>query len=142
MNQHGNFGGRKGFLTRYCEGGAGAANLKELNYKLNKYCFFRREKKDVAKDLPEKQRQTILCDITTRKDYDKAFNEFENYLKESGCSDKDIARKMRGEIMVKMGALKRISALGKLNEVKEFIHEVNDSGSKTYCLLCITCDCG
>ncbi|WP_083243940.1 DEAD/DEAH box helicase [Formosa sp. Hel1_33_131] len=137
MNQHANFGGRKGFLSRYCEGGSGADNLKELNYKLNKYCFFRREKKDVAKDLPEKQRQTILCDITTRKEYNKAFHEFESYLKSQGCSDKDIARKLRGEIMVKMGALKRISALGKLNEVNEFIHEVTDSGEKliVFCVL-------
>lgn len=137
MNQHGKFGGRKGFLMRYCQGGNGAANLQELNYKLNLHCFFRREKKEVAKDLPEKQRQTILCDITTRNEYNKAFNEFEAYLKESGCSDVDIARKMRGEIMVKMGALKRISALGKLNEVSEFIHEVNDSGEKliVFCVL-------
>lgn len=137
MGQHGKFGGRKGFLVRYCEGGSGAANLKELNYKLNKYCFFRREKKDVAKDLPEKQRQTILCDITTRKEYNKAFNEFESYLREKGCSDREIAKKLRGEIMVKMAELKRISALGKLDEVKEFIHEVNDSGEKliVFCVL-------
>jgi len=137
LGRHNQFGGRKGFLARYCEGGSGAANLKELNYLINKYCFFRREKKDVAKDLPDKQRQTILCDITTRKEYNKAFHEFEQYLKESGCSDKEIAKKMRGEIMVKMGELKRISALGKLNEVKEFIREVNDSGEKliVFCVL-------
>ncbi|MDB0602328.1 SNF2-related protein [Tenacibaculum maritimum] len=38
------FGGSKGFKMRYCEGGSGAANLKELNFLLNKHCFFRREK--------------------------------------------------------------------------------------------------
>lgn len=137
LGRHNQFGGRKGFLARYCEGGSGAANLKELNYLINKYCFFRREKKDVAKDLPDKQRQTILCDITTRKEYNKAFHEFEQYLKDSGCTDKEIAKKMRGEIMVKMGELKRISALGKLNEVKEFIREVIDSGEKliVFCVL-------
>ena len=124
------FGGRKGYLARYCEGGRGATNLKELNYKLNKYCFFRREKKDVAKDLPEKQRQTILCDITTRKEYEKAKNDFVNFLKEKGADDAEIAKKMRGEIMVKMGELKKLSAYGKLPEAKEFIHEVIDSGEK------------
>lgn len=124
------FGGRKGFLTRYCEGGRGAANLKELNYMLNKHCFFRREKIDVAKDLPEKQRQTILCDITTRPEYNRAKNEFVKYLQDKGLDDADIAKKLRGEIMVKMGELKRISALGKLNEVKEFVNEVLESGEK------------
>ncbi|HET8838482.1 MAG TPA: DEAD/DEAH box helicase, partial [Flavobacteriaceae bacterium] len=124
------FGGRKGFLTRYCEGGRGASNLKELNYLLNKHCFFRREKKDVAKDLPEKQRQTILCDITTRAEYNRAKNEFVSYLKDKDFTDAEIAKKLRGEIMVKMGELKRISALGKLNEVKEFVNEVLESGEK------------
>ncbi len=118
------------FKERYCAGGSGSSNLRELNYKLNQNCFFRRDKKDVAKELPEKQRQTILCDITTRNQYNKAKNDFVRFLEDKGCTDIEIARKLRGEIMVKMGELKRISALGKLNEVKEFIQEVIDSGEK------------
>lgn len=124
------FGGGKIFRNRYCEGGRGAANLKELNYLLNKHCFFRREKKDVAKDLPEKQRQTILCDITTRKEYNKALHDFTKFLEEKGCTDLEIAKKLRGEIMVKMGELKKISARGKLKDVKEFVSEVIESGNK------------
>lgn len=130
MNRLHHFGGKRGYLERYCEGGKGAANLKELNYLLNKYCFFRREKSEVAKDLPEKQRQTILCDITTRNQYNKARDEFVQYLKEQGADDAEIAKKLRGEIMVKMAELKKISAYGKLNEAKEFIHQVMDSGEK------------
>lgn len=120
----------KSFRERYCEGGSGASNLKELNNMLYKHCYFRREKKDVAKDLPEKQRQTILCDITTRDEYRRAYNDFQRWLEESGATDEEIARKLRGEIMVKMGVLKQISAKGKLNEVKEFIEEVVESGEK------------
>lgn len=130
MNRLNEFGGKKSYLARYCEGGNGASNLKELNYLLNKYCFFRREKKEVTKDLPEKQRQTILCDITTRKEYNKARDEFRDYLKEKGADDAEIAKKLRGEIMVKMGELKKISAYGKLNEAKEFITQVIESGEK------------
>ena len=130
MGRLNEFGGRKGYLGRYCEGGRGASNLKELNYYLNKRGFFRREKTEVAKDLPEKQRQTILCDITTRREYNKAKNDFVNFLKDKGCDDKEIARKLRGEIMVKMGELKRISAKGKMKEVVEFAKEVQDSGEK------------
>lgn len=130
MGRLGEFGGRKGYLGRYCEGGRGASNLRELNYYLNKRGFFRREKTQVAKDLPEKQRQTILCDITTRHEYNKAKNDFVSFLKDKGCDDKEIARKLRGEIMVKMGELKRISALGKMKEVIEFVSEVTESGEK------------
>ncbi|MVT11353.1 DEAD/DEAH box helicase [Chitinophaga tropicalis] len=124
------FGGKKGFLDRYCEGGRGANNLKELNYLLRKHCFFRREKKEVLKDLPPKQRQIIECDIATRDEYNKAVRDFSSYLKASGCSDADIARKMKGEIMVKIGILRQISARGKLNEVKEYVEDILAAGEK------------
>ncbi|WP_127846176.1 DEAD/DEAH box helicase [Psychroflexus aestuariivivens] len=124
------FGGSKGFRQRYCNGGSGASNLRELNYYINKYCFFRREKKDVAKDLPDKQRQTILCDITTRAQYNRAKNDFEKYLADNDLTDEEIQKKLRGEIMVKIGELKKISAKGKLNEVKEFVDQVVESGEK------------
>jgi SWI/SNF-related matrix-associated actin-dependent regulator 1 of chromatin subfamily A len=130
MGQLKHFGGAKGFKDRYCEGGNGASNLKELNYKLNTRCYFRREKKEVAKDLPPKDRQVVYCDITTREQYDKAQNDFVRFLVEKGCDDKEIARKLRGEILAKIVELKKISAYGKLNDVKEFINEVLDSGNK------------
>lgn len=130
INRLSDFGGKRRFFERYCEGGRGSSNLKELNYFLNKHCFFRREKSEVASDLPEKQRQTILCDITTRKEYNKARDQFVSYLKEKGADDADIAKKMRGEIIVKMQELKKISAYGKLNEAREFINEVIGSGEK------------
>jgi SWI/SNF-related matrix-associated actin-dependent regulator 1 of chromatin subfamily A len=130
MNRLQDFGGKKNFFERYCEGGRGASNLKELNYLMNKNCFFRREKKDVAKDLPEKQRQTILCDITTRAEYNKAKHDFTSYLENNGFTAAEISQKMKGEILIKMTELKRISALGKLNEVREFVDEVIASGEK------------
>lgn len=120
----------KKFKARYCEGGNGASNLNELRHILYTNCYFRREKKEVAKDLPDKQRQTILCDITTRNEYNIAKNDFVKWMEDSGCNDEEIARKLRGEIMVRMGVLKQISAKGKINEVKEFVDEVVESGEK------------
>lgn len=124
------FGGKKGFLERYCEGGRGANNLKELNYLLRKHCFFRREKNEVLTDLPAKQRQMIECDITTREEYRRAVRDFSSYLKANGCGDADIARKMKGEIMVKISVLRQISARGKLNEVKEYVEDILAAGEK------------
>jgi SWI/SNF-related matrix-associated actin-dependent regulator 1 of chromatin subfamily A len=137
MGRLNEFGGVKGFKARYCEGGNGASNLKELNYKLYSLCFFRRERSEVLANLPPKQRQTILCTITTREEYNKAQNEFVKFLQDSGCNDAEIARKLRGEIMVKMQTLKKISALGKLHDVKEYMHDVIDSGEKIviFCVL-------
>lgn len=131
LGQLDKFGGKDGFMKRYCEGGSGANNLRELNYKMNLHCFFRREKKDVAKDLPEKMRQTILCDITTKTEYNKCKNDFEQWLIDKGCFDDEaIARALRGQIMVQMMKLKQIAGRGKMNEVKEFVNEVLEAGEK------------
>lgn len=124
------FGGEAGFKTRYCEGGAGASNLKELNYLLNKNCFFRREKHDVLKDLPAKVRQTIYCDITNEDHYNKIQNDFKKFLQENDFSNADIRKKMKSEVIVKIMMLLQVSAMGKLEAAKEYIDEVLDSGEK------------
>jgi SWI/SNF-related matrix-associated actin-dependent regulator 1 of chromatin subfamily A len=125
------YSGYTRFINRYCDGGAGATNLRELNYRLNHFCYFRREKKDVLKDLPDKTRQIMLCDISTRPEYKKAEDDFVDYLKSvKGCTDKEIKKKLRGEVLVKFGILKQISAKGKMASVKEFVDNIIDCGEK------------
>jgi len=125
------FGGYKGFIDRYCEGGDGAKNMAELNFRLRSTCFYQREKADVLKQLPAKMRQVVLCDITTKKEYNEALNDLETYLKKyRQASDEQVARSMRGEVMVRIGVLKNISARGKLNDVVEYISDIVDSGEK------------
>lgn len=128
--KQGDYGGYQRFIDRYC-GNNESTNLKELNYRLNKFCFFRREKSDVLKDLPAKIRQVVRCDITNRHEYHRAQNQFVTYLKEvKGCTDQEIKKKLRGQMMVKIGILKQISAKGKLDAAKEFIEEVTEGGQK------------
>ena len=125
------FGNYKNFQNRYCEGGNGAANLKELNYKMYSNFYFRRNKKDVLTDLPDRTRQVFLTDITTRREYDKAKNEFVKYLKEiKGCTDTDVKRKLKAQFIVQLGLLKAISARGKLDAVYEWVDEIISSGEK------------
>lgn len=124
-------GGYTDFVNRYCGGGKGAYNLKELNYRLTSTCFYRRDKKTVLKDLPDKIRQVVLCEISTRNEYQQALNDLEKYLKEyRKCTDAEVQRSMKAEIMVKIGVLKNISARGKLADVMEFIDTVLDEGEK------------
>lgn len=130
IGAHHVFGTKKQFLDRYCEGGSGAANLKELNYKMYSSCFFRRKKSEVAKDLPEKTRQTILCEITTRAEYDRARDQFAEYLDSLGLTADQIAKKLRGQIMVQMQKLKQISARGKLLAVRDYVEEITGAGEK------------
>ena len=125
------FGGYKTFVDRYCGGPKQASNLRELNYKLRTTCFYQREKKDVLKDLPDKMRQTVLCDISNRKEYNQAETDLIQYLRKyRDADDEKIARAMRGQAMVMINILWQISARGKIDSVKEFINDLLESGEK------------
>lgn len=125
------FGGYKSFVGRYCDGPKQSSNLRELNYRLWRCCFFRREKAKVLAQLPDKTRQYVTCDITNRKEYDDAENDVIKYLRQyKNASDDRVARAMRGQVMVKMGILKQIAAKGKIKAVSEFIHDIIDGGEK------------
>ena len=125
------FGGYKQFVSRFCDGPKQSSNMKELHYRLWCCCFFRREKVKVLTQLPDKMRQYITCEITNRKEYQDAEDNFLKYLRQYKHADDDkIARAMRGEVMVRMGILKEIAARGKVKAVADFIHDVIDGGEK------------
>jgi SWI/SNF-related matrix-associated actin-dependent regulator of chromatin subfamily A-like protein 1 len=124
------FGGAEGFKMRYCEGGKGATNLAELNYLLNVNCFFQRKKEDVLKDLPALTRQTIICSITNRTEFDKVKNDFANFLRNSDLTDAEIKKKVNAEVIVKITMLLQLSAIGKIEAAQEYIDEVVGSGLK------------
>ncbi len=65
MGQLQNFGGYQNFIKRYCSGPNKASNLRELNQILRQNCFFRREKKEVLKDLPIKYVRFLLVRLQT-----------------------------------------------------------------------------
>lgn len=132
IDQLGDFGGYTGFTKRFCDDTYGpGSNLKELNYLLSKTCFYRRDKSEVLKDLPAKMRQVVLCDIATKKEYNDALKDLEEYLKKyKHATDEQVARSMKGEVMVKIGILKNISARGKLADVVEYVNDVIESGEK------------
>lgn len=122
------FGGDKYFTERYCKTDK---YLKELSYRLNSTCFFQRRKADVLKDLPDKIRQIMLCDITTRREYNEALGNLERYLKDyKSKSDPQVRKSMAGAAMVLVNVCREISARGKLNEVYEYIDNLNAVGEK------------
>ena len=125
------FGGYRSFTARYCGGARQSSNLRELNYRLWRCCFFRREKSKVLTQLPDKIRQYISCDITNRAEYNAAERDVIDYLRRyQNATEERVARAMRGEVMVKMGILKQIAARGKIRAVSEFVHDIIDGGEK------------
>ena len=131
LNRLEDFGGYTHFMRRFCDGPKRSSNTKELNWRLWNCCFFRREKQKVLTELPEKTRQYITCDITNRGEYDACEKDLLKYLRQyKNADDEKIQRAIRGEVMVKMQALKSIAARGKVNAVTEFIHDIIDGGEK------------
>lgn len=125
------FGGYKGFIGRYCDGPTQSSNLKELNYLLHKHCFYRRLKREVLKDLPPIMRNIYKVNISNRLEYVKAENNLIEYLRENlKKTEGEISTALRGETMVLIGILKKISARGKIEQALEHIQEVVEAGEK------------
>ena len=122
------FGGSTNFKEVFCNK---SEYWKELNVLLRRNCFYRREKQDVLKQLPPKVRQAILCNITTTREYNDAMKDLEDYLKRyKQATDDEIKKSMKGEIMVRIGILKNISARGKIADVVDYVSDVVDAGEK------------
>lgn len=138
MGRLGDFGGYSKFVARYCAGERKSSHLKELNYLLRKNCFFRRLKKDVLTQLPDKTRSYLVMDIDNRKEYRDAERDIIKYLVQyKDADDEKIQRTIRGAVMVKMGLLKQISAKGKVQSAIDIIHNTIDGGQKliVFCFL-------
>ena len=138
MGRLNDFGGYSKFMARYCAGERKSSHLKELNYLLRKNCFFRRLKKDVLTQLPDKTRSYLVMDIDNRKEYKAAERDIIDYLRQyKDADDEKIQKTIRGAIMVKMGILKQISARGKVNAAIDIIHNTIDGGQKliVFCFL-------
>lgn len=132
------FGGYTKFTERYCVGVNQASHVKELNFFLHKFCFFRRQKKDVLKQLPDKTRSYLVVDIDNRKEYSEAQADIVQYLREyKQADDEKIERAIRGAVMVKMGILKQISSKGKTKAAVDIIHNTIGGGQKliVFCFL-------
>lgn len=123
----------------------GAANLEDLNKRMRESCYVRREKKEVLKELPPKNRIPQWIKIDNGPEYEKAESDVIEYLKENARveaefieSIKDrpeteqasliadyresVARRAaRAEAIVKINVLKQIVARGKLKAAQAWI---------------------
>lgn len=138
MDRLQDFGGHVKFAQRYCAGTNKSSHLRELNVKLRNTCFFRRQKKDVLTQLPDKTRSYLVTDISNQREYQQAERDVIKYLRDfRDADDERLIRAIRGAVMVKMGVLKQVSARGKISSAVEIIHNTIDGGEKliVFCYL-------
>ena len=138
MGRLDDFGGYQKFVGRYCQGINKSSHVKELNMRLRSLCFFRRQKKDVLTQLPDKTRNYLVTEVSNKREYEAAEKDVIKYLRDyQNADDEKLQRAIRGDIMVRMNILKQISARGKVESACEVIHNTIDGGQKliVFCFL-------
>lgn len=121
------------FLYRYCLARktrfgldySGASYTLELNDIIRHYCYFRKEKREVLKELPPIIEQTIDSSITNKKEYRKAEDDFIEYLR--GIDIEKAERALRAEYLVRLTGLKQLSIKGKLKFIIQFLKDWKES---------------
>lgn len=117
------------YLYRYCNAKktrfgldcSGASYTSELNEIITHYCYFRKNKRDVLRELPDIIDQIIDCPITNKKEYCKAEEDLIEYLMDIDIDKAERAKK--AEHLVKIANLKRLSLEGKLKSIEQFIKD-------------------
>lgn len=126
------FGGFWEFAKRYCAAYqgrygwdlTGASNLDELARRLREICYVRREKRDVAPELPPVERSQVPVEIRDRAAYQAALADVVAWMRgrrervEAGVQS---VREYRAEALVRIEALKQLVALHKLDAVVEWV---------------------
>lgn len=123
----------------------GASHLDELNAKLRATCFIRRMKSEIMAELPAKQIARVPVPLSNQAEYDRAEAETVRWLVEQVEADEAFAaeiadlpedeqaarvaaRKLevgesarRAEHLVRLNALRRVAAEGKLAAAREWV---------------------
>ena len=129
------------FAVRYCAGkqgywgfeAKGATNLDELRVRISRY-FLRRTKEEVLPQLPPKNFIDVPIDlpVEAREEYELAEKSLIKYLKEykKDKTDREIARTLQAEKLVRLNLLREINTTGKIPTAKELIDNIIESGEK------------
>lgn len=139
LSREDDFGGRKKFFDTYkqevkkqnFQNGSqkvvsenpNEGALAILNKSLRSVCMIRREKHEVAKDLPDKMINEVYLEIDNWAEYSEAFINLKQYImKHQGNAAAENA--MRAEILVRLNTLSRIAERGKIKAAKEYLDNI------------------
>lgn len=124
------------FGKRFCDGKndgfgwnfKGSSNSEQL-HELLQNCMIRRLKKDVEKELPDKQFSYVPLEIENRRIYDAAENDFIKYI--DLFYGKNAVRKVKAaETLTRINYLEQLTMEGKLNSCISWISDFLESGEK------------
>lgn len=105
----------------------GASHIDELHNKLKSLCLIRRTKKEVLKELPNKQRVIIPLSVDNKlyKEYLSIEKDFANWCQRLSSEQKERAIKSEG--LSRLRIAKRMAAEIKMKSLLEWIDDFFDS---------------
>jgi SNF2 family DNA or RNA helicase len=124
--------GEYGTMSSFRRGYATPGSRRKLHSRLRSSCFLRRRKADVLSQLPAKRRAVVPVPTTNGAEYRRAEQNFIRWLSEQADADGSgrMAPAARAEALVKMTALRRLAARGKLDAALSWIEDFSESGER------------
>ena len=116
--------------ARQLERGYGSpASRRLLHERLRGSCYLRRRKAEVLDQLPDKRRAVVAVPIDNRDEYQRAERDFVRWLAEQmqEAQSGELAQTTRAAALVKMTALRRLAARGKLKAAIEWIETFTEA---------------
>lgn len=124
--------GEYGTMSSFRRGYATPGSRRKLHSRLRSSCFLRRRKADVLTQLPAKRRAVVPVPTSNAAEYRRAERDFVRWLSEQvdASGSGRIAPEARAEALVKMSALRRLAARGKLDAALTWIADFAESGER------------
>lgn len=118
------------FIQRFCDGVRGErgwvkngfSNLSELNGRLRANCYFRVEKKDVLKELPDVIISEVYIPISNEKQYVKAEKKILDHLLETKGEDA-VLNAQDALHLVQRTELRQLTHKGKIKALTEWMED-------------------
>jgi len=118
-----------GSARSFVHGYSSEASRRQLHQRLRSSCYLRRRKADVLTQLPDKRRAVITVPLDNEPEYKRAERDFVRWLQEQ-LDEGDTGRlapSARSQAIVRMTALRRLAARGKLAAAMSWLEDFLES---------------
>ena len=124
--------GEYGTMSSFRRGYASPSSRRKLHSRLRSSCFLRRRKADVLTQLPAKRRAVVPVPTSNAAEYKRAELDFVRWLSEQvdASGTASLTHDARAEALIKMTALRRLAARGKLDAALTWIGDFAESGER------------
>jgi SWI/SNF-related matrix-associated actin-dependent regulator 1 of chromatin subfamily A len=118
------YGSARSFERAYTSGNA----RRQLHERLRASCYLRRRKADVLGQLPDKRRAVVTVPLENEPEYRRAERDFIRWLRAQVQEGKGkLPDSARGMALVRLTALRRLAARGKLRAALSWIEDFSAS---------------